>query len=220
MKVPAIGPGERADAADHHVEQRVERHLDVRRLGSEEADEARKQTAGEAGDRRRHRERHALGGHHVDAHRRGQRFALANRHRACGQSASARRRDTAARVSARKNNARYERAMLESKCDRAKRPGPRNADDADVPVRQRFPFLDHEVDDEPDREREDGEVVALAAQADRSDRIADAALQSNARPAAQPERDAGFRGEQRHRVGADAEEARMRQRQLSREARR
>ena len=56
--------------------------------------------------------------------------------------------------------------------DRADRPGTGNADHADVAVRQRFPFLDDEVNDHPDRHREDREVVALAAQADRSDGVA------------------------------------------------
>ena len=93
-------------------------------------------------------------------------------------------RDTAATVSARKNNARYERAMPESNVTgQAARPG--NSDHADVAVRERLPLLNHEMDDQPHREREDGEVVALAAKADRADGMARRRRKSESRPANQ-----------------------------------
>ena len=84
-------------------------------------------------------------------------------------------------------------------------------------MRQRLPLLNHEVNDETDGKREDGEVVALAPEAQRADRVAEDGTERDARRQAGPERHTAFSAQQPDDVRADAEKRRVRQRELARE---
>ena len=105
-----------------------------------------------------------------------------------------------------------ERTLERHRADARRR---RNADDADDAVRETIPLLDHQIDEVADAHRENREVVAPQAQRQHADEQAEHGGDGAAEHEREPERKLMVDGEDADGVGADREEAAVREVELA-----